>query len=138
MLRDDDPAEVEFAVVIVRAINSRRVERGDTQEDSWGVGKCMLELFAESTATAYALTQGQLVCSKTYVGHVRLKYAHCMCTQVLESGYPSDGVLHRGGGFRNVHKPFFDANLGKKIRVSILRVGVSASLPYRNLTCQLQ
>ena len=55
--------------------------------------------------------------------HVRLKYVHCMCTQALESfrlKYPSDGGLHRGGGFRDVHKPFFDANLNQKIRVSIV------------------
>ena len=45
MLRDDDPAEIEFAVVIVRAINSRRVERGDIPKASRDVGKCMLELF---------------------------------------------------------------------------------------------
>ena len=42
MLRDDDPAEIEFAVVIVRAINSRRVERGDMPKASQGVGKCLL------------------------------------------------------------------------------------------------
>ena len=42
MLRDDDPAEIEFAVVVVRAINSRRVERGDTEKASRGVGKCVL------------------------------------------------------------------------------------------------
>ena len=59
-----------------------------------------------------------------YDGDVQLRYGH-VAAQVLASGYPSDGVLHRGGGFRDVHKPFFDANLGKKIRVSILRVGVS-------------
>ena len=76
--------------------------------------------------------------ARMYVGDIGLKYSHCMCTQLLESGYPSDGVLHRGGGFRDVHKPFFDANLGKKIRVSILRVGVSASVAYANHSCQRQ
>ena len=34
VLRDDDPTEIEFAVVVVRAINSRRVERGDMQKAS--------------------------------------------------------------------------------------------------------
>ena len=55
MLRDDDPAEIEFAVVVVRAINSRRVERGDTPKASRGVGKFMLELVDKSSAIACAL-----------------------------------------------------------------------------------
>ena len=42
VLRDDQPTEIEFAVVVVRAINSRRVERGNMQKVSQGVGKCLL------------------------------------------------------------------------------------------------
>ena len=42
MLRDDAPEEIEFAVIVVRAINSRRVERGDMPKASQGVGKCLL------------------------------------------------------------------------------------------------
>ena len=55
VLRDDQATEIEFAVVVVRAINSRRVERGDTPKASRGVGKFMLELVDKSSVIVCAL-----------------------------------------------------------------------------------
>ena len=40
-----------------------------------------------------------------------------VCAQVQKLVFPPGGVLWRGGGFRDVHRAFFDQNMGKKIRV---------------------
>ena len=38
--------------------------------------------------------------------------------QIQVLSYPPGGLLWRGGGFRDVHRPFFEKNLHNKIRVS--------------------
>ena len=53
-----------------------------------------------------------LVIRRPFVAHL------VQHSQVQKLSFPPGGLLWRGGGFRNVHRKFFDGNLHGKIRVS--------------------
>ena len=50
--------------------------------------------------------------------HVLSNVSHLPSLQIQVLGYPPGGLLWRGGGFRDVHRAFFEKNLHSKIRVS--------------------
>ena len=89
MLQDN---EISSAVVIIRAINNRRVRRQDVSAVRGRVGVVVL-----AEKTSYECV--------------------CVCVQVEKLVFPPGGILWRGGGFRDIYRPFFEENTGKKIRV---------------------